>query len=291
MAKLSKPLFVITLALAVFSIRVSAADSEKASPLKVMSFNIRLDTPVDPMRWSERQHLVVDVVKKTDPDVIGTQEGMYHQLKDVARGLPDYEWIGLGREGGSRSEFMAIYYRKARLEPMVFDHFWLSDTPEVMNSTTWGNKVKRMVTWVQFKDLKNGNRFFLVNTHFDHQVQPAREKSAELLRARIEKLDPAIPVIVTGDFNCTTNNPAYHTLMADGFLKDSWYTARERKGEGLGTFNGFKAIQQNDSRIDWILFRGSVDVEKAEIVTWSKDGNFPSDHCPMLVNLKIGAGL
>jgi hypothetical protein len=29
-----------------------------------------------------------------------------------------------------------------------------------------------------------------------------------------------------------------------------WMAARERSGEAVGTFNGFKALQQNGPRID-----------------------------------------
>ncbi len=71
---------------------------------------------------------------------------------------------------------MAIYYRRARLEPLEFDHFWLSDTPDRIGSTSWGNTNRRMVTWVRFKDRESAQEFYFLNTHFDHQVQAAREK-------------------------------------------------------------------------------------------------------------------
>jgi len=76
--------------------------------------------------------------------------------------------------------------------------------------------------------------------------------------------------------------------MKDGFLTDTWLTARERNGEGIGTFNGFKAIQPNGPRIDWILSRGDVTAEKIEIVTFQRDGQFPSDHCPVVARLRLG---
>jgi len=268
-----------------------ASGAAPESPtLKVMSYNLRLDAKGDPMEWPERRHLMVELIQQTNPDVIGTQEGLYHQLKFLGSSLKGYDWIGLGREGGSRGEFMAIFYRQDRLEPMAYDHFWLSDTPEVIGSTTWGNRVKRMVTWVQFKDLKTSQLFYLVNTHFDHQVQLAREKSAELLRARIGKLDPSLPLLLTGDFNCVTSNPAYKTLTANAFLKDTWYDAQRRKGEDLDTFNGWKEVKRNSSRIDWILYCGNITVDLAEIVDWSKNGHFPSDHCPVVANVRLNGG-
>lgn len=98
------------------------------------------------------------MIKKQAPDLIGTQEGVYAQLKDIATDLPAYEWIGLGRDGGSRGEFMAVFYRKDRFEPLKYDHFWLSDTPSVVASTTWGDTNRRMVTWFRFKDRKDQRR-------------------------------------------------------------------------------------------------------------------------------------
>ena len=110
------------------------------------------------------------------PDVIGMQEALWRQIRDLEEALPVFDWIGLGRDGGSRGEFMAVLFRKDRLEPLAFDHFWLSDAPNEIGSTSWGNTNRRMVTWVLFRDRKTDRRFYFWNTHFDHQVQQARER-------------------------------------------------------------------------------------------------------------------
>jgi endonuclease/exonuclease/phosphatase family metal-dependent hydrolase len=263
------------------------AETKSQETLCIMSYNLRFASTKGPNAWPDRRPLMAECIRRVNPDVFGTQEGVYPQLQDIAVDQPGYDWIGLGRDGGSKGEFMAVFYRKARLQPLAFDHFWLSDTPEVMASMTWGTAHRRMVTWVQFQDRVTGKKFYLVNTHLDHQVQPARERGAALIRDRVSKLDDSIPVILTGDFNCDTNNTAYKTLTADGFFKDTWYTAKERKGEGLGTFNGFKEIPKNDVRIDWILTRGGVEASSTEIVTFTKDGQFPSDHFPLVTWLRL----
>jgi endonuclease/exonuclease/phosphatase family metal-dependent hydrolase len=256
--------------------------------LTVMTYNLRFASPNPPNAWPQRRPLMRELIQHLAPDVMGTQEGIYSQLKDLAADLPEFDWIGLGREGGSRGEFMAVFYRKARLDPLAYDHFWLSDTPEVMNSTTWGNTYRRMVTWVRFRDRTNGSEFYLFNTHFDHQVQPAREKSAELVRKRVAALDTKLPVLLIGDFNAAAEtNKAYLTLTAEQFFTDAWLAAPERRGEGVGTFNDFKGAVPNGPRIDWVLTRGEVTVERAEISTFSRDGQFPSDHFPVAVTLKL----
>jgi endonuclease/exonuclease/phosphatase family metal-dependent hydrolase len=254
-----------------------------------MTYNLRYASPNPPNAWPQRRPLMRELIQNISPDVMGTQEGVYEQLKDLASDLTDYDWLGLGREGGSRGEFMAVFYRKTRLEPLAFDHFWLSDTPDVIGSTTWGNSNRRMVTWIKFRDRQTKQEFNFWNTHFDHQIQPAREKSAELVRKRIAELDTKLPLLLVGDFNAAAEkNKAYEILTKDDFLKDTWKTARERSGEGIGTFNSFKGIQPNGPRIDWILSRGDVTAEKIEIVTFQRDGQFPSDHCPVVARLRVG---
>lgn len=261
-----------------------------ASPaaLTVTTYNLRFASPNPPNAWPQRRPLVRELIQNIVPDVLGTQEGVYSQLKDLATDLPEFDWIGLGREGGSRGEFMAVFYRKARLEPLAYDHFWLSDTPEVMNSASWGNTYRRMVTWVKFRDRLTAQEFYLFNTHFDHEVQLAREKSAALVRQRVAALQTKLPVLLIGDFNAAAeSNEAYAILTDDQFFADAWLVAPERSGAGVGTFNDFKAAVPGGPRIDWILTRGEVAVERAEMSTFAPAGQFPSDHFPVTVKLRF----
>lgn len=258
-----------------------------AQPIKVMTYNLRYASDRPPNSWPERRPIMEECVQEADPDLIGTQEGLYQQLKDFHADLPQYEWIGLGREGGSKGEFMAIFYKPERFEPIEYDHFWLSDTPSVIGSATWGNTVRRMVTWVRFQDKKSRRQFYLVNTHFDHQVQASREKSAELLRERIQALNPDLPVIVTGDFNAkAVANKTYDILVKDGFLQDTWLQAKERRGDIVATFTGFREIRKEDNRIDWILGRG-ITTDWTEIITCQRNGQFPSDHFPVIAMVRL----
>ncbi|RYG65843.1 endonuclease/exonuclease/phosphatase family protein [bacterium] len=162
--------------------------------MQIMTFNLRYGSMKKPHSWPERRPVNKKLIEVASPDIIGTQEGFFWVLKEMAEDQPDYDWIGLGREGGSKSEFGAIFYRKSRLDPLEFDHFWLSDTPEVVGSSTWGNSNKRMVTWVKFKDKQQGNEFYVWNTHFDHETPLAREKSAELVVKRMAALKTNLPI-------------------------------------------------------------------------------------------------
>ena len=263
----------------------SAAHGSDTGDLKVMTFNLRYASNTPPNAWPARRPVVKSLIEQERPDIFGTQEGLWQQIKDIASDLPDYAWIGLGRDGGSRGEFMAVFYRRERLEPLEFDHFWLSDTPQVIGSTTWGNTNRRMVTWVRFRERQGGEEFYFFNTHFDHQVQAAREKSAELVLKRVDQLLTKLPVILVGDFNAAAGaNKAYDTLVGDDRFTDTW-TSAEKRGTAVGTFHNYSGPKEGGARIDWILTRGPVRALSSEVITYAAAGQYPSDHFPVVATL------
>lgn len=260
----------------------------QALEMRVMAFNIRYAHSTAPNLWPDRRAAVKEVIERAAPDIVGTQEGLYSQLVDMEEDLPGYGWVGLGRDGGSRGEFMAVFYRRDRLTPLEYDHFWLSDTPEAVGSRSWGNRIPRMVTWVRFRERSTGKEFYLVNTHLDHESQPSRERSADLLLERLGRLRPELPIIVTGDFNAGPTNPVHARLTAPGALQDTW-TATERAEPPIGTFHGFNGVEaaRGRERIDWILIRGGVEALDTEILTFARNGQYPSDHFPVLAEVRL----
>jgi endonuclease/exonuclease/phosphatase family metal-dependent hydrolase len=248
--------------------------------LHVMSFNLKYAEESQPNAWTRRRPVMAELLRREQPTILGTQEGLYGQLKDIQKDLPDrYDWIGLGRAGGSRDEFTAIFYDTRRLEPIEFDHFWLSDTPDMIGSTSWGNDITRMATWVRFLDLRTGKEFVAVNTHFDHLSEDSRRRSAALVLDRINGFGLGSPVVLTGDFNAlAADSVAYDTLTAS--LTDTWLAAAQRLTPVYCTFHGYGTLWAHDARIDWILTRGAT-VQSAAINTYLGDGQYPSDHLPV----------
>lgn len=258
--------------------------------LRVMTFNIKYGTDND-HPWEERLPATVATIEQAGPDVFGTQELLFFQIQDLAREMPQYHWIGLGRAGGSEDEFMAIFYKHERFHVVAFDHFWLSDTPEIIGSISWNHSNKRMVTWVRFRDIASGAEFYHWNTHFDHRSSLARERSAALIRERINRQRPQAPVIVTGDFNAP-HDSEIHIAMNSGNghhvdLQDAWLSAREIRGQQVGTFHGWDGPNDRDNRIDWILVSPEWQVKSATVVTTSLDGLYPSDHFPVVADLEL----
>ncbi|MBZ9639296.1 endonuclease/exonuclease/phosphatase family protein [Streptomyces sp. PSKA30] len=267
----------------------ASAEVSAGLHLEAMSFNLRFASTSEPNSWAVRRPVMRELLRRERPHVIGTQEGLYQQLQDIEADLgPHHDWIGTGRAGGSRDEFMAIFYDTRRLAPVEYDHFWLSDTPDVIGSNTWGGGSIRMVTWVRFRDLRDaGREFYFLNTHLDNRSQDARARAAALTVQRIAGLDRSLPLLVTGDFNVAAHkNPVYDTMLGAG-LVDTWEKAAERSAL-YGTFHGYRPLTPDGDRIDWILATPGVTVHRAEINTFSADGQFPSDHLPVQASLTLG---
>ncbi|MBP2053902.1 endonuclease/exonuclease/phosphatase family metal-dependent hydrolase [Streptomyces griseochromogenes] len=175
--------------------------------------------------------------------------------------------------------------RKASISSYTF---WLSHTPETIGSNTWGATFPRVVTWVRFHDLlDDGREFYVLNTHFDHASRHARERSAALPAQRIHGLDRSLPPLVTGDFNVAARkNPVYDAMPGAG-LVDTWETAAGR-GALYGTFHGYGPLTPNSDRIDRILSTPGVTTRRASVSTFSRNGQFPSDHLPVQAWVTLG---
>jgi endonuclease/exonuclease/phosphatase family metal-dependent hydrolase len=257
--------------------------------LHVMSFNLRFASNTPPNSWPERRPVMRELLRRERPHLIGTQEGLYEQLRDIQRDLGSrYDSIGLGRDGGSHGEAMQIFYDERRLDPLEYDHYWLSDTPEVMGSKTWGGCCPRMVTWIRFLDRRTDRQFYVVNTHFEAFDATARANSARLMLARLPEFDPSLPVVATGDFNepAAAGQTVYDLLVTDGPFVDTWVEA-ERRSPLYATFHGYRPLVPNGPRIDWILTTPGSSTRVASINTFERRGQFPSDHLPVQAVIRL----
>jgi len=258
--------------------------------LHVMSFNLRYAAPTGAHAWRKRRPLMAELVGTELPTVLGTQEGLRHQLLDIADDLPDrYDWVGAGREGGGRGEHCAIFFDASRLTPLESGDFWLSDTPAVPGSRSWGNTTIRMATWVRFEDKRTHVELAVLNTHLDNVSEPSRVRGAELVRDRVDAFPPGLPVIVTGDFNAPAGDSAAYSILTEGAgLVDTWTAAPEHRSPRYATFHDYRGLVLDGPRIDWMFTRGGLTVSAAGINGYSRAGRFPSDHLPIQALMRIG---
>jgi endonuclease/exonuclease/phosphatase family metal-dependent hydrolase len=283
--------FLALLAAALTAGACATTRAQDPAPLRVMSFNIRYGTAADgDHAWPLRRHLTFRAIRDFAPHVLGVQEALRFQLDEIAGELPHYREIGVGRDDGvERGEYSAILYDAARLELLEHGTFWLSDTPDVPGSVSWGNRITRIATWGRFHDRAADATYYVFNTHWDHESQPSRERSAALLLQRIRARSPATDaVIVTGDFNAGEENEAFRALLRandDARLYDT-FRAVHSDAVLTGTFNAFRG-ERDGPRIDAILASPHWHTRDAAIVLLSENGLYPSDHFPVTATLVL----
>ncbi len=265
--------------------------------LRIMTYNIRYDDQRDtPGSWSQRKEQVVGLLRYHHPDIIGTQEGLKHQLEYIQDHLEGYERFGEGRRGGDEGEFSAIFYQTDRFAVLRHQTFWLSETPDKTGSKGWDAALPRIVTWGLLRDEQTGREFYIFNTHFDHVGDTARLESAGLLLQKIDEITNNSNIIVTGDFNFEEVSRPYRLLTGHGKhtgstkLLDTYYYSEHSPHGPNATFSGFKVRpEQLNRRIDYIFVHpgASLKVLQHATLTDFSGGRFPSDHLPVVVDIVV----
>jgi endonuclease/exonuclease/phosphatase family metal-dependent hydrolase len=263
--------------------------------VRVLSFNIRFGTAEDgPDAWPYRKTLVYEVIRRQNSDFVGLQEALRFQIDAIREAVPGYGEVGVGRDDGKEAgEYSAILYKSARWRAADTGTFWLSDTPNVPGSRTWGNEITRIATWARFVERKTGRELWLFNTHFDHRSQPSRQKSARLLASRIADRRTHAPVVLTGDFNAGERNPAILYLKnatdrSPVTLLDT-FRVRHPDAQAVGTGGGFEG-RRDGPKIDYVFVEPDADVRQAGIIHDSRSGRYPSDHFPVYAEIVLPAG-
>jgi len=279
-----------SIALAVLFLATSAGPLLARTDVSVLCFNIRYGTANDGENsWPNRDHLVKQIIRNHDADVVGLQEALDFQLAAIIDACPEYAVIGVGRDDGkTRGEYSAILYRADRFAVDSSGTFWLSDTPEIVASTSWGNSITRICTWARLIDRQSGEAFYVFNTHFDHRSQPSRERSSRLIAERIADRAHADPAVLMGDFNAGETNPAITILRDDAIGPGLVHTFRAVHPDEseVGTFNSFRG-ESDGEMIDHIFVTSDVEILNADIDRTNDNGRYPSDHFPVWASLRL----
>jgi endonuclease/exonuclease/phosphatase family metal-dependent hydrolase len=248
------------------------------APLRLMTFNLRFATPIDgPDAWEFRKELVVQVILNHQPDLLGTQEGTVPQLDYLEEHLTGYLPLTAHRRVDPTCQYPTIFYRDGRFQVEDSNEFWLSETPQVHRSLSWGSAFPRLVTYGRFREPGRDDDFYFINTHLDHISAPARREGARLIREFFFPLHR--PLILVGDFNEPPDETVYHELIgAHSPLQDTWRQVQPPQPEAP-TQRGFDG-RPHGSRIDWILTTPPFVVRRAALVTDHQEGRYPSDHFP-----------
>lgn len=242
---------------------------QKPAEMNVATYNLRLSNLGDSLEgngWGQRAPYVAKLIQYHDFDIFGTQEGKYHQLEDLKTMMPEYDYIGVGRDDGAQGgEYAAIFYKPSRFELLDSGNFWLS-TDTTRPNKGWDAECIRVCTWGKFRDKETGKVFVHFNLHMDHIGVVARAESAKLILEKIKEFPEKLPVMLSGDFNVDQNNESYQLLQNSGVMADA-YTMADLVYANNGTFNAFETDGMTDERIDHIFLSPEFKVEKYGVLT------------------------
>lgn len=227
-----------------------------------MTYNLRRDLDSDGRhRWSARRPLVLEAIRHAAPDILGTQEGLPHQIHDIDTALPTHTRISRARDQDNTDESCAIHISQSRYATLDDGTFWLSDTPDIPGSLSWGTTHPRIVTWARLRERDSGREITVANTHLDHGSREARERGARLIAQRLPG------AIIMGDLNAAPGD-ATHTLL----LQAGW----DDGGASDPTYHAFTG--RATTRIDHVLAPPTHRIRVHRVLAPLRDGVHGSDH-------------
>lgn len=245
--------------------------------MSAMSFNI-LCGQLDDYRTDR----VLRMIKSYMPDTVGVQEAVPQWMKLLEDELGEwYGIVGEGRDGGENGEYNAILYNKAMFTLIDSGTRWLSDTPEV-TSKVEESSLNRVFTYALLERRTDGRRVMLVNTHLEHTSSEARDRQSAILCDLLPELAGDCPILLTGDFNTERDTTAYANVLDGGFSDSSEVAAEAYRA---ATFTDFGSTAAN---IDYIFVTDTVEVSSYRVCNERIDGEYPSDHHPILVKYTLG---
>ena len=253
--------------------------------LTVLTINLRREDEGDgPNNWPFRKDATAQCIREAAPHLFGTQEGRKPQVMSLLDKLDGYGLADGHRDWDPNRFYPCVFYRREAIEVLDGGDRWLSKTPELHASKSWGSAFPRLGTWARCRIISSGRELIFACAHLDIAGEETRAGQAGVLLELLSEVNPDnLPVILVGDFNDTPGSEAYRTVT--GQYDDAWRRCRP-DGEEADTWHGFTGVGQR-GRLDWILISPEVKVHDIEIIHTSYNGMYPSDHFPVKARLEV----
>lgn len=257
--------------------------------MRVMTFNLRSDSVFDGKnRWKNRSHIVFDVLDKYKCDIVGLQEVTMKMYRDLEGHLNDYWIIGQPRTKRFFVEHNNILISK-RHRILEQETFWLSNKPNKVGSSIWYSVFPRICTTAKVQ-LESGEVVRIYNTHLDCYLSPARGFGLKKISQYIEKKqqEEALPIVLMGDFNTTPNHKLIRRFREEGLSNKRLVAVQEydKTIYNKATMGKFKD-KEKGMHLDYIFVSEECSVAHAQIVKDHVNGQYPSDHYPLLANVEL----
>lgn len=246
--------------------------------MRIATFNIRNGLALDWWHaWPFRRRATLRAIEALHADVVGLQEVYRFQLRWLHRRLPGYDVVGaVGRRGGTRGEMNPVLVRRGSVPAAPATVRWYGDTPDVPGTKLPGAGYPRIVVLVDVRLAGAAETVQVVNTHLDEKIGANRVRSAEQI---VEWTDPARPRVVLGDLNARPGR-APLTVLARAGLRPVIGS------DAGGTAHSFSG-RHDGPQIDHVLVSEEWEIVSAEIRTERPGGRLPSDHWPLVAEVRL----
>ena len=250
--------------------------------MKVVTYNLMCvwNHPKNLKGLMQRAGLVYTKIKKESPDIIGFQEVIEPQLEYLEHMLPEYLFVGHGRNADMMGEGLYIAIKKSVFTLHGMDVFWISPEPYVPATRfETQSPYPRICVDILIRHKESGRLIRVYDVHLDHIESEAKAQGMQVVLEKITEDQQKIPaeIILLGDFNEYPNGLAityineYKELKLVDITSDIKVTAHD--------------YQENvtDHKIDYIFTSEALTVEVEQVQTWTENSNgiFLSDHYPV----------
>ena len=253
--------------------------------LSVMSYNVRvaLNTNDD----KPRPDRVNTLIKTIMPDVFGVQEASTEWMNIFKNNISDtYNYVGLGRDGGSNGEHSAVFYNTSKFKVIEGGTKWLSNTPDKVSKLP-DCQYPRIVSYALLERLSDGIKFVHMNTHLDHlggeKYETLRVNQAKVIFNIAQQYDE-YPIFVTGDFN------DFGKAVRDAFIEEGYTYTQQAALETENHHTYPTTLYASDASsakltIDYCFAKGNnYLINKYDVLTDNVNGGPTSDHYPILTD-------
>lgn len=268
-------------------------DRADNSSFRLMSCNIMADNS-EPgfIGWDNTGNVTFEMrteifelfVSVFEPDIIGIQEFSPSWYKWWQTTYADTPWrlSSAGLEGRPESTGM--------LNPIMYrsDLFTVVEEGWQDFSRSHSLRGARYMSWIVLECIETGERFGVVNVHWDGWSKPEpnavqREETLAKIKELAEKYQ--CPMLSTGDFNTDEEDPDYAALLADGYLKDAKFNC-DVQVNNVGSCHGWSKPPAEAWSFDHIF--ATQDTEIRQFCTaWYNQQIYASDHAWLLADIDI----
>ncbi len=257
---------------------VNLPEVSKTQDFTVMSYNVYYGGSGEKAR-ELRAPNVAENIRRYMPDSFGLQEATEFWIETTLELMPEYAYVGVGRDIGGGGEASPIFYKKDKYELLDSGTFWLSKTPNIP-SRAWDAMFNRVCTYAVLRDVESGFIYAHFNAHFDHIGVIARLESVSVVADKISRICNTFPVVFTGDLNDYEGGDMYGRVLEAGF-KDTKMLAE--KSDDKPTFHGYSELVEKTDPIDFIFVNAMAQsVESYTVDTTLYNGIYASDHHPVI---------